>query len=124
MLFRAALAIALALIPAFAAEARIKSLPAHEPLPQAMLISPAQLDAPQAPMQLTTRAGCSCQGQAEACSCSGRATEQCCCAGRAADPAAPALDAARSEPEKVTDARKPRRLAKRLSGRGLSSEKP
>lgn len=87
MLFRAALAIALALVPALAAEARIKSLPAHEPLPQAMLISPAQVDAPQAPIQLTSRSGCSCQGQAEACSCSGRATEQCCCAGRAADPA-------------------------------------
>lgn len=95
MLFRVSLAALLVLSTALAAEARIKSLPAHEPLPQAMLIPPAQVDAPQAPIQLMARAGCSCQGQSETCSCSGQPTEQCCCAGRVQDPGAQQISLAK-----------------------------
>lgn len=98
MPFRAALAALLVLSTALAAEARIKSLPAHEPLPQAMLISPAQVDAPQAPIQLTSRSGCSCQGQSETCSCAGaQAVEQCCCAGRVQDPGARPISLAKDD---------------------------
>jgi hypothetical protein len=87
MPFRAALfaAVMLAVSLAAPAHARIRTLVSHEPVPRAMMEQPAA-EGPVAPIQLTTRTGCSCQGQSETCACSGRSIEQCCCNGRAPDP--------------------------------------
>lgn len=87
MFVRATLVVMLVLCAAAAAEARVRSLDViKEPCPQAMLMSPAEVDAPTAPVQATApRAGCSCQGESDKCACSGQNAESCCCSTKAED---------------------------------------
>jgi hypothetical protein len=101
MFVRAALVVMLALGAAAVAQARVRTLDVKEPCPQAMMVSPAHVDAPHAP----PRAGCACQGEADRCSCSGQSSESCCCAGRAEDP----------KPTRLSEL--PRRLLKRRAAR-------